>query len=144
MVDVGDKPVTVREAAAESFLPLPEALRARVDAEGPKGHPLRTAELAGIQAAKRTFELIPLCHPLPLDRVEVRCEVAEGGVRIRSRCGVHARTGVEMEALTAASVAALTLYDMLKAEARDLEIGPTRLLWKKGGASGEWRSSSDR
>lgn len=144
MVDVGDKPVTAREAVAEGLVRLPPAAREALASGGAKGDPLQVAELAGIQAAKRTSELIPLCHPLSLDRVEVVAQQEGDLVRITARCRTSARTGVEMEALTAASVAALTVYDMLKGSTMGIEIERIRLLTKEGGASGAWHSTSDR
>ncbi len=142
MVDVGSKPVTDRRAVAESrVLIAAEVLDLIARGAAPKGAVLSTAELAGVQAAKRTAELIPLCHPLQLSFVEVRCTAdhAAGAVTIRAEVHCSGQTGVEMEALTAASVAALTVYDMIKALDRGATIGPTRLLEKSGGKSGEWR-----
>ena len=141
MVDVGSKPVTARRAAAEAIVRLrPEVLATLVDGGGPKGDAFVTARLAGIGAAKRTADLIPLCHPLPLDRVDVEltADAAAGTVAIRAEVAATARTGVEMEALTAASVAALTLYDMAKALQRDIVIESVRLLEKSGGRSGDF------
>ena len=141
MVDVGSKPVTARRAVAEATVRMrPEVLATLVDAGGPKGDAFVTARLAGIGAAKRTAELIPLCHPLPLDRVDVELtpDAAAGTVTIRAEVAATARTGVEMEALTAASVAALTLYDMAKALQRDIVIESVRLLEKSGGRSGDF------
>ena len=140
MVDVGAKPVTAREAAAEAFVKVsPEALALARRGNAPKGSVLDTARLAGIQAAKSCATLIPLCHPLPLDHAEVAAAFEETGIRIVSRIRCRASTGAEMEALTAASVAALTVYDMLKAADRAMVIGPVRLLEKRGGKSGDWR-----
>ena len=141
MVDVGDKPVTARRAVASATVRMrPDVLATLVDAGGPKGDAFVTARLAGIAAAKRTAELIPLCHPLPLDRVEVTLEPdpATGSVAILAEAGATARTGVEMEALTAASVAALTLYDMAKALQRDISIERVELVSKSGGRSGDY------
>ncbi len=141
MVDVGDKAVTSRRAVAAAVVRFrPEVLRTLLDASGPKGDALVTARLAGIGAAKRTAELIPLCHPLPLDRVDVDLtpDPAAGTIEVRAEARVTARTGVEMEAMVAASVAALTLYDMAKALQRDIIIGEVRLLEKSGGRSGTW------
>jgi cyclic pyranopterin phosphate synthase len=141
MVDVGDKAVTARRAVAGAVVRFrPEVLRTLVEAGGPKGDAFVTARLAGIAAAKRTAELIPLCHPLPLDRVDVElvADVDAGTVDVRAEARVTARTGVEMEALVAASVAALTLVDMAKALQRDIVIGEVRLLGKSGGRSGTW------
>lgn len=141
MVDVSAKPVTARRAvAAASVRMRPDVLAVLLASGGPKGDALVTARLAGIGAAKRTAELIPLCHPLPLDRVDVEVVPgAEAGVvRISAEVRATARTGVEMEALTAASVAALTLYDMAKALQRDIVVERVELLHKEGGAGGPW------
>jgi len=141
MVDVGGKPVTARRAVAAARVRMrPDVLAALLDAGGPKGDAFTTARLAGIGAAKRTSELIPLCHPLPLDRVDVELEPerSDGTVRITVEARATARTGVEMEALTAATVAALTLYDMAKALQRDVVIERVELLEKSGGRSGSW------
>jgi cyclic pyranopterin monophosphate synthase len=141
MVDVGSKPVTSRRAVAEAIVRMrPETLTTLVDAGGPKGDAFVTARLAGIGAAKRTAELIPLCHPLPLDRVDVELtpDADAGTVAILAEVAATARTGVEMEALTAASVAALTLYDMAKALQRDIVIESVRLVEKSGGRSGDF------
>jgi cyclic pyranopterin phosphate synthase len=141
MVDVGDKPMTARRAVAAATVRMrPEVLAGLLDAGGPKGDAFVTARLAGIGAAKRTSELIPLCHPLPLDRVDVELSPDRdaGTVKIRAEARVTARTGVEMEALTAASVAALTLYDMAKALQRDIVIERIELLEKSGGRSGDY------
>ncbi len=145
MVDVGDKPVTARRAAAEAVVRMrPDVLGTLLDAGGPKGDGFVTARLAGIGAAKRTAELIPLCHPLPLDRVDVEllADRDAGTVTIRAEARVTARTGVEMEALVAASVAALTLVDMTKALQRDIVIADVRLLEKSGGRSGNWQADA--
>ncbi len=142
MVDVGDKAITARRAVAEATVRMrPDVLADLLDAGGPKGDSLVTARLAGIGAAKRTSELIPLCHPLPLDRVDVELtpDRVAGTVVIRTEVRVTARTGVEMEALTAASIAALTLYDMAKALQRDIVIEGIGLLEKSGGRSGDYR-----
>ncbi|MBM4117086.1 cyclic pyranopterin monophosphate synthase MoaC [bacterium] len=144
MVDVGDKPATQRQALAEARLSLgPAAWSALVENRAAKGDVLAVARIAGIAAAKRTAELIPLCHPLGLDTVAVdfslEAETRVLVIRARARC--RGRTGVEMEALTAASVAALTAYDMLKAVEKGIVIGPIRLLEKSGGASGDWRAA---
>ena len=142
MVDVSGKPVTQRLARATATVRLrPNVLATLVEAGGPKGDAFVTARLAGISAAKRTPELIPLCHPIPLDRVEVSLEAdkAEGTIRITAEVSATARTGVEMEALTAVSVAALTLYDMLKAADRGMVIGEIALWEKRGGRSGVYR-----
>jgi cyclic pyranopterin phosphate synthase len=141
MVDVGDKPVTRRRAVAAATVRMrPDVLLSLLEAGGPKGDAFVVARLAGIAAAKRTAELIPLCHPLPLDHVDVQLEPdpAAGTVTIRTEAAATARTGVEMEALTAASVAALTLYDMAKSLQRDIVIERVELLAKEGGRSGSW------
>jgi cyclic pyranopterin monophosphate synthase len=142
MVDVGGKPVTARRAVARAVVRMAPVTAATVAAgDAPKGDVLGTARIAGIQAAKRTGELIPLCHPLPLDQVDVRAEVdaAAGEVVLTAEARVSARTGVEMEALTAASVAALTVYDMVKGLERGVEIASVHLVEKSGGRSGHWR-----
>jgi cyclic pyranopterin phosphate synthase len=139
MVEVGAKEETRREATAECFVRMsPETLRAVREATLAKGDALGVARVAGIMAAKRTPELIPLCHPLPISGVEVALEVLEDGVRIEATARVTARTGVEMEALTAATVAGLTLIDMVKAVEKGVTIERARLLAKRGGRSGEW------
>ena len=146
MVDVGAKAVTRREAVAEAFVRMESETLRLIQAGGHrKGDVLGVARIAGIQAAKRCSELIPLCHPLMLTSVEVDCEVdsQRGGVTVRARCGVSGQTGVEMEALTAASVAALTLYDMCKAVDRGMVIETVRLLEKQGGRSGHWLASEE-
>ena len=138
MVDVGAKQATRREAVAAAFVELNEAvLRALPD--NPKGNPLEVARFAGIMAAKKTADLIPMCHPLPLSFVDVQATVAEGGVAIQATAATVAGTGVEMEAMTAASVAALTVYDMTKALDKSIRIRDVVLLSKTGGKSGEWR-----
>jgi cyclic pyranopterin phosphate synthase len=139
MVDVGDKPVTSREALAECIVRMaPATLRAVRDGT-PKGDALQVARVAGIMAAKRTSELIPLCHPLPLTRVDVDFEFIRGGVRVLAKARVVGQTGVEMEALTAASIAGLTLIDMTKGIERGVSIESVRLLEKSGGRSGTWK-----
>lgn len=139
MVDVGAKAVTDRRAVAEAFVALTDETRAKLFAGRlPKGDAGAVARIAAIQAAKRTADLIPLCHPLPLTAVDVDVEDVPTGVRVVVTVATTARTGVEMEALTAASVAALTIYDMVKGIERGAEIGPVRLLEKAGGSSGEW------
>ena len=142
MVDVGEKPITDRTATAEAFIRV-SAMARRLAASGSvkKGNPLEIARIAGIQAAKRTSDLIPLCHPLLLSHVAVDITAARGGYRIVARVNVSGQTGVEMEALTAASVAALTIYDMLKAADRGMVIERVRLLTKSGGRSGTYRAS---
>jgi cyclic pyranopterin phosphate synthase len=139
MVDVGDKDVTDRVAVAEAFVRLSTDTRDRLFAgETPKGDALATVRLAGIMAAKRTSELIPLCHPLSLSSVSVEVDEHESGARIHARVRTTDRTGVEMEALTAVSVAALTLYDMVKGLERGVEITDVRLVSKSGGRTGTW------
>ncbi len=140
MVDVGAKAVTARTAEASGFVRMSPATVAAVrERRTPKGDPLETARLAGIMAAKRTAELIPLCHSLPLTHADVRITLEEDGAKITATASTSAQTGVEMEALTAVSVAALTLYDMLKAIDRGMIIGEIRLERKSGGRSGEWK-----
>ncbi len=142
MVDVSGKKASLRLARAEAKVLLTPAAAAALKEGGVgKGDPLLVAQIAGIMAAKKTSELIPLCHPLPLSKVDVALEFDEASaeVRIVSEAKTTAETGVEMEALTAASVAALTVYDMLKAASKGLEISEVRLLFKSGGKSGTWR-----
>ena len=139
MVDVGEKPVTDRRAVAHALVRMSPATAALVEAgDAPKGDVVSTARIAGIQAAKRTAELIPLCHPLPLSFVDVAIEIGDDHVRVSAEARTTAQTGVEMEALTAASVAALTVYDMVKGIERGAEIGEVVLLEKSGGRSGHW------
>jgi cyclic pyranopterin phosphate synthase len=139
MVDVSAKPVTRREAVAEGWVRmLPDTVRRIASGDMPKGDVLAVARVAGILAAKRTPELVPLCHPLPITSVEVDLLPEENGVRIVSRVCVDGRTGVEMEALTAVAVAALTLYDMCKAIDRGMTIDAVALVEKRGGRSGTW------
>lgn len=143
MVDVGAKEVTAREATATASVTMSPATLKRIREGGvAKGDVLAVARLAGIMAAKRVPDLIPLCHPLALTAVEVAldCDEARHAVDIRATCRVTARTGVEMEALTAASVAALTVYDMCKAMDRAMVIGEVRLVYKSGGKSGTFRA----
>ena len=140
MVDVGAKPETAREAVAEADVRMSAAARRAIRTRAvAKGDPLQTARIAGIQAAKRTSDLIPLCHPLPLTRVDVDLVPRRDGYRVRARVATVARTGVEMEALVAVSIAALALYDMLKAIDRAMVIGPVQLVEKRGGRSGHFR-----
>lgn len=141
MVDVSEKNDTVRIARAEAFVTMnPETLQMIVSGNHHKGDVFATARIAGIQAAKRTWELIPLCHPLLLSKVEIQLEALPetNQVRIESLCKLSGKTGVEMEALTAASVAALTIYDMCKAVQKDMVIEKVRLLSKSGGKSGDF------
>jgi cyclic pyranopterin monophosphate synthase len=139
MVDVGEKPVTAREAVARGrILMSKEAVGQIRSGAVKKGDPLQAARLAGIMAAKRTAELIPLCHPLPLSHVEITLSPLSDGYEIEARVRTTAQTGVEMEALTAVAVAALTVYDMLKAVDKAMTIGEIRLTEKRGGRSGEY------
>jgi cyclic pyranopterin monophosphate synthase len=140
MVDVSAKDFTTREALAEGFIRMdPETLELAVSGTGKKGDVRAVAEIAGVMAAKKTAELIPLCHPLALTRVEVSVSAAEGGMTAVARVKTTGQTGVEMEALTAVSVALLTLYDMLKAADKGMTIENVRLVEKTGGASGDFR-----
>ena len=145
MVDVGAKAVSARAAVAEGTVRMAAStMRAIAEGDHRKGDVLTVARIAGIQAAKRCAELVPMCHPLPLDAIEMGLALEPLGagraqVRVRAHCRVQAKTGVEMEALTAVSVAALTVYDMCKAVDRGMVIGDIRLLEKTGGASGDWR-----
>lgn len=139
MVDVGEKPVTDRTAVAEAFVRVSPALEERIRENSlAKGNLLEVARLAGIMAAKRTDELIPLCHSLPLDHADVQATVEAGRVRIRAEARTHSRTGVEMEALTAATIAALTVVDMGKAVDKSMVIEGVRVLQKTGGRSGPY------
>jgi cyclic pyranopterin monophosphate synthase len=141
MVDVGGKPVTAREAVARGRITMSaEAAAAIRDGSVKKGDVLATARIAGIMAAKKTAELIPLCHPLPLTRVAINLDLDEGGVTATATAATEGKTGVEMEALTAVSVALLTLYDMAKALDRAMMIGDIRLIAKTGGKSGDWHT----
>lgn len=141
MVDVGDKPATQRSATARAFVCLAPAVLEELP-RNPKGDPLEIARVAGIQAAKKTADLIPLCHPLPLTHADVEVEVQEGGVAITATAATFARTGVEMEAMSAAAVAALTVYDMCKALDKGIEIRDIQLVEKTGGKSGTYRRDS--
>jgi len=139
MVDVSDKPSTDREAVAEGFVRLaPETLALAVSGQARKGDVRAVAEIAGVMGAKRTSDLIPMCHPLDISKAEVAVEVEAGRLKVTARVRTTGRTGVEMEALTAVSVACLTLYDMLKAADRGMVIEDVRLLSKSGGRSGDW------
>jgi cyclic pyranopterin monophosphate synthase len=140
MVDVGDKPVTTREAVARGTITMSrQALRLIRSGAVKKGDPLQTARIAGIMAAKQTASLIPLCHPLPLSSVDVELIPRAHGYDIEARARTSAQTGVEMEALTAVAVAALTVYDMVKAVDKAMVIGDIRLTFKSGGRSGTYR-----
>jgi cyclic pyranopterin phosphate synthase len=144
MVDVSAKQPTRRTASASAFVELSEAVLAALPAN-PKGNPLEVARIAGIQAAKRTADLIPMCHPLTLSHIDVRAEIVPGGVRIAATASTVGPTGVEMEALTAAAVAALTVYDMTKALDKAIVIRRIQLEKKSGGKSGEFaRPGLDR
>lgn len=139
MVDVSEKQETARRAVARGFVRLaPETIQLLRDNRVPKGDALAVARIAGIMAAKRTSELIPLCHPLPLTRVAVELKITDDGVEIEAEVAVTGKTGVEMEALTAVSVAALTLYDMVKAVDRAAVLTDIRLTEKSGGKSGDY------
>jgi cyclic pyranopterin monophosphate synthase len=138
MVDVSAKAATRREAVAEAFVELSDAVL-RALPENPKGNPLEVARFAGIQAAKQTAGLIPMCHPLPLSFVDVEATVVAGGVRIRATAATVAETGVEMEAMVAASIAALTVYDMTKALDKGIRIREVMLVSKSGGKSGGYQ-----
>ena len=137
MVDVSAKPSTHRTATASAFVELSAAVLAALPAN-PKGNPLEVARIAGIQAAKRAADLIPMCHPLPLSHIDLQAEIVPGGVRICATVATTAPTGVEMEALTAASVAALTVYDMTKALDKSIVIRNIQLEEKSGGKSGDF------
>jgi cyclic pyranopterin phosphate synthase len=146
MVDVSEKPPTARRAVAEALVAVSaETMSLVIDGGGPKGDVLGVAEIAGVMAAKRTAELIPLCHPLPLTDlvVAVTPDRAAGVLRVKAEAATTGPTGVEMEALTAASVAALTIYDMVKGVEKGVEIRSVRLLSKTGGKSGEWVRPAD-
>jgi cyclic pyranopterin phosphate synthase len=145
MVDTSDKSPTTRQAIASARVQLsPETVAAVKDHRTPKGDPLEAARLAGIMAAKRTAELIPLCHPLPLTHVDVQAEIIDDGVYLRSSVSTNAQTGVEMEALTAVSVAALTIYDMCKALDKGIVISEVRLERKTGGKSGDYNREGSK
>jgi cyclic pyranopterin monophosphate synthase len=140
MVDVGGKQVTDRRAVARAVVRMTaETLDAVRRGDAPKGDVIGTARIAGIQAAKRTAELVPLCHPLPLSFVDVSAELGETEVVLRAEARTSAQTGVEMEAMTAAAVAALTVYDMVKGLERGVSITAVELLEKSGGRRGDWR-----
>ena len=141
MVDVSQKPDTVRTARAQAFVRIAPAVLEKLS-ENPKGNPLEVARIAGISAAKRTSDLIPLCHPLMLTHADVEIRVERDGVRIVSTVSTTGPTGVEMEALTAAAVAALTVYDMTKALDKSIEIHEIWLLEKTGGKSGDYRRAT--
>ncbi|HEV2133753.1 MAG TPA: cyclic pyranopterin monophosphate synthase MoaC [Terracidiphilus sp.] len=142
MVDVSAKQPTRRTATASAFVELSAAVLAALPAN-PKGDPLEVARVAGIQAAKRTADLIPMCHPLPLTHIDVRAEIAKGGIRIEATAATTGPTGVEMEALTAAAVAALTIYDMTKALDKSIVIRNIQLETKSGGKSGDYKRGQE-
>ena len=141
MVDVSAKQSTRRTATASAFVQLSPAVLLALP-QNPKGNPLEVARFAGIQAAKRTSELIPMCHPLPLTHIDVQADIADGGVRIVATAATTGQTGVEMEALTAASVAALTVYDMTKALDKSIVIRNLQLESKSGGKSGDYKRTN--
>ena len=144
MVDVADKAVTLRVAAAACRVVVgPKVFPLLLAGSLPKGDVWAAARVACIMAAKNTAQLIPLCHPLPLDAIEVEAELAGDRVRIVSRVACEGKTGVEMEAMVAAAVGALTVYDMVKSAGKGIQIGPVRLLEKTGGKSGTWRRSRE-
>jgi cyclic pyranopterin phosphate synthase len=144
MVDVGDKPVTTRTAVASGFVQMAHAtIEAIRGHQTPKGDPLEVARIAGVMAAKRASDLIPLCHPLPLNHVDVQLELRHDGLAVTATARTDSKTGVEMEALTAVSVAALTLYDMCKAIDKDMVITNIRLESKTGGRSGDYNRTRD-
>jgi len=141
MVDVSEKAATAREAVAEGFVRMsPETLKLALSGEGKKGDVRAVAEIAGVMAAKKTSDLIPMCHPLAIAKAEVRVESGDGGLQVTARVKTTGQTGVEMEALTAVTVACLTLYDMLKAAEKTMLIEGVRLISKTGGKSGDWRA----
>jgi cyclic pyranopterin phosphate synthase len=141
MVDVSEKAVTAREALAEGFVRMkPETLALALSGQGLKGDVRAVAEIAGVMAAKKTSDLIPMCHPLAITKAEVRIEPVDDGFMVTARVKTTGQTGVEMEALTAVSVACLTLYDMLKAAEKTMVIEAVRLTSKTGGKSGDWRA----
>ena len=145
MVDVSGKPVTKRTAVATGFVRMAAAtVEAIREQRTPKGNPLEVARIAGVMAAKRTAELIPLCHSLPLNHADVQLEVQSDGIAIAASATTESKTGVEMEALVAASVAALTIYDMCKAIDKAMVISDIRLQSKTGGASGDYNAIESR
>lgn len=144
MVDTGDKQITERRAVASARVFMnPETVSALLEHRTPKGDPLEAARLAGIMAAKRTSDLIPLCHPLPLTHIDVQASLEDDGVLLTAEVSTKAQTGVEMEALTAVSVAALTVYDMCKALEKGMTISDVRLESKTGGKSGDYNRNAD-
>src|SRR6184192_3832299 len=144
MVDTGDKPITARRAVASARVVMsPATVIAVREHRTPKGDPLEAARLAGIMAAKRTADLIPLCHPLPLTHIDVQAQIEDYGIHLESAVSTNAQTGVEMEALTAVSVAALTVYDMCKALDKSITITDIRLESKTGGKSGDYQREAN-
>lgn len=141
MVDVSAKEITNRTAKARAFVTLSETVLNALP-QNPKGNPLEIARIAGIMAAKKTWDLIPLCHQLPLAHVDVECRMSDGGIEVTATAVTQARTGVEMEAMTAATIAALTIYDMTKALDKGIAIRDIYLLEKTGGKSGSYRRES--
>jgi cyclic pyranopterin phosphate synthase len=141
MVDISDKEITQRTATARAFVALSESVLSALP-RNPKGDPLEVARIAGIMAAKKTWDLIPLCHQLPLSHIDVQCRIGEGGIEVTATAVTLARTGVEMEAMIAASIAALTIYDMTKALDKGIVIREIHLLEKTGGKSGRYRRES--
>ncbi|MFN2529675.1 MAG: cyclic pyranopterin monophosphate synthase MoaC [Pyrinomonadaceae bacterium] len=140
MVDTSDKPVTTRRAVASArVVMLPETIAAIRERQAPKGDPIDAARIAGMMAAKKTADLIPLCHPLPLTHIDVTASVEAAGIVLQAEVATNAQTGVEMEALTAVSVAALTIYDMCKAIEKGITITNIRLESKTGGKSGDYK-----
>jgi len=143
MVDVGAKSVTRRRALAQAVLDLPAAVAEAIQSNTvAKGNVFETARIGAIQAAKKTSDLIPLCHPIPITHIDIQFEMDKSGLRVVSEVSAEARTGVEMEALTAVSVAALIVYDMCKGIDKGIRIGPIELLEKEGGKSGTWRKKN--
>jgi len=145
MVDVGGKSVSRRRAVAEAWVDVGEVVAALLREKGAvaKGNVLETARMAAIMAAKETATLIPMCHPIPIDAIDIEATLTGDRVRIVTSVTAEARTGVEMEAMTAAAVAALTVYDMVKSAGKGVTIGPVRLLEKEGGKSGHWRREEE-
>ncbi len=141
MVNISQKEITNRMARAEAWVNVGEDIVKKLQLEGglSKGNVIETARIAGIMAAKRTSELIPMCHPLMLNVVEIDAELVNDSVRIESRVYSDGKTGVEMEAMTAAAISALTVYDMVKSAGKGIQIGPVRLIEKVGGKSGHWK-----
>ena len=141
MVNISEKETTKRMARAEAWVSVGEEIITKLKREGglAKGNVIETARIAGIMVAKKTSELIPMCHQIELDGIEINAELSDDSVRIESRIYCDGKTGVEMEAMTAATVSALTVYDMVKSAGRGIQIGPVRLIEKIGGKSGHWK-----